>query len=188
MIHLLLLRARDAGRRTLESVSAADALVDALEMAAHEEERRREHQQQLAAGVRGSSRHRGGTEGGGTGTASACGPTFVLRLQPPVCARCCAVPGLRGARLHGAWLHGAWLRGAWAAWCLAAWCLGCMVPGLHGAWLHGAWAALCLGCLRPTWRACHQHTVLHGVGMGVGLEVWGAHGRACVHEQLILLA
>lgn len=34
------------GRKTLESVSAADKLVDALEMAAHEEERQREHEQQ----------------------------------------------------------------------------------------------------------------------------------------------
>eukprot|EP00983_Pelagomonas_calceolata_P054756 1143845-Pelagomonas_calceolata.AAC.4 len=39
-----------SGRKTLESVSAADALVDALEMAAHEEERHRDHQKQLAAG------------------------------------------------------------------------------------------------------------------------------------------
>jgi len=42
--------AAPAGRKTLESVSAADALVDALEMAAHEEERHRDHQKQLAAG------------------------------------------------------------------------------------------------------------------------------------------
>jgi len=42
-----------AGRKTLESVSAADALVDALEMAAHEEERHREHLQQVAGEVTG---------------------------------------------------------------------------------------------------------------------------------------
>ena len=37
----------------MESVSAADALVDALEMAAHEEERHREHLQQVAGEVTG---------------------------------------------------------------------------------------------------------------------------------------
>lgn len=39
-----------AGRKTLESVSAADSLVDALEMAAHEDERQRDHQRQQQSG------------------------------------------------------------------------------------------------------------------------------------------
>lgn len=60
------------GRKTLESVSAADLLVDALEMAAHEEGRQREHQQQQAS--------RAGS--GGAAGASASGSGAAAELPP----------------------------------------------------------------------------------------------------------
>jgi hypothetical protein len=42
--------AAPAGRKTLETVAAADALVDALDMAAHEEEKQQEHERSIAGG------------------------------------------------------------------------------------------------------------------------------------------
>lgn len=43
--------AAPAGRKTLETVAAADALVDALDMAAHEEEKQEEHERAVAGGA-----------------------------------------------------------------------------------------------------------------------------------------
>jgi len=60
-----------AGRRTLETVNAADAIVDALEMAAHEEEKEEEYQRALrtaegaAAAAGGPSKGPWGGLGGG---------------------------------------------------------------------------------------------------------------------------
>lgn len=49
-----------AGRRTIESVSAADSIIDALDIAAHEQEKEQEYQEALkaaqAATANGSSK------------------------------------------------------------------------------------------------------------------------------------
>ena len=77
-----------AGRRTLETVNAADAIVDALEMAAHEEEKEEEYQRALrtaeaAAAAGGPSKGpRGGLGGGVKKPQKPLANPLLLGLRP----------------------------------------------------------------------------------------------------------
>ncbi|KAF8065837.1 wdr3 [Scenedesmus sp. PABB004] len=88
--------AAPAGRRTIESVSAADAIVDALDVAAHEAEKEAEHAAALAAAAKG---------GGGGGAAPKRPPANPLMLGLPADAYVLrAVSGVRANDLEQALL------------------------------------------------------------------------------------
>lgn len=86
-----------SGRKTLESVSAADAIIDALDMAAHEEQQREEFEAEQRARARS-----GGSSGGASSSRPPINPmmlgmgpsAFVLR----------AVSGVRANDLEQALL------------------------------------------------------------------------------------
>jgi U3 small nucleolar RNA-associated protein 12 len=82
-----------AGRRTIESVSAADAIIDALDVAAHEAEKIEEYERELRAAQVCRVQGLGRPQLWGSGfVAGACGLGYVLGVATSGLCSCCVCP------------------------------------------------------------------------------------------------